>query len=301
VQGDAHDLFLEAMPRTNLDASFSLRHFVGLMKLASLSFLLSFSGLAAAPVQYEVSGVVREVDLAGSKVVVRHEAIPGYMQAMLMPFQVKSASELLAVRVGDRIKFQLNVTEEQDWIERVTVVGRDAGDSKGDLTLRPAPVELKEGASLPDFKLVDSNGRAVDRGSFKGVAFAYTFVFTRCPLPSMCPLLNRKFQQVQTLLDGSRCRLLSVSLDPLNDTSEVLARYGKSLGADPDRWTFCTGSEVEVRRLALFSGLNFWQEKGFISHNLRTVVVGADGTVRSVFEGNSWTVAELAQALRSAL
>ncbi len=280
-----------------VEASFERLHFTLKMKVFLLSLVAASVCVFGAPVQYEVTGIVRRVDRSASEVVVRHEAVPGYMEPMVMPFKVKDKHSLEGISAGDKIKFQLHVTDEEDWIERIAVLGREAGGAKDDHLRHQDGVGLKTGGRVPDFRLLDAKGERVTRETYQGMAFAYTFVFTRCPLPSMCPLLNHKFREVQGLIEGSKCRLLSVSIDPENDSPEVLGSYGKSLGADFGRWAFCTGDPKEIMRLALASGVNFWQEKGAISHNLRTVVVGSDGLVRTVFEGNSWSPSALAQAL----
>lgn len=288
------------MLRFAVEASIERLHFRFRMKFFCLSLLAASSCVFGAPSQYEVTGVVRRVDPSASQVVVRHEAVPGYMESMVMPFKVKDKRHLEQISAGDRIKFQLMVTDEEDWIERITVLGRSAAVSKDDHLMNQEGGVLKAGGRVPDFRLVDARGVQITRDTFQGVAFAYTFVFTRCPLPSMCPLQNRKFKEVQELISGSKCRLVSVSIDPENDSAEVLGRYGKSLGADFERWSFCTGDMKEIGSLALASGVNFWNEKGIISHNLRTVVVGSDGFIRAVFEGNSWIPSDLAKALLAA-
>jgi len=153
---------------------------------------------------------------------------------------------------------------------------------------------------LPPFLLKDAQGLRVDLNSFKGVAFAFTFIFTRCPSPNLCPLLSHKFQVVQSLLKGSACKLLSVSIDPEHDTPETLARYAQGFAADPGIWNFATGSQKEISRLALSLGADFWEEQGVFSHYLRTVVVGADGTVRAIFADNTWTPETLGKAILAA-
>jgi len=73
---------------------------------------------------FSVRGVVQEIKPGGQAAVIRHDAIPGYMEAMTMPFDVKTTNELANVRPGDEIEFQLVVTRDDSWIERLKKTGR---------------------------------------------------------------------------------------------------------------------------------------------------------------------------------
>jgi protein SCO1 len=268
---------------------------------ATIAFLLSLAALHADEgTRYEVTGIVRRVDKATRKIFVRHDAIPGYMEPMLMPFACRSSQGLDAIAPGDRIKFELHVGEQEDWIDHIRILKKDESAGASPVPPETSWTQIAIGSRLPPFLFKDAQGRSVDLNTFKGVAFAFTFIFTRCPSPNLCPLLSHKFQTVQSLLKESKCKLLSVSIDPEHDTPETLARYAKGFGADPGIWSFATGSQTEISRLALSLGADFWEEQGVFSHYLRTVVVGADGTVRAIFADNAWTAEALANAILAA-
>jgi protein SCO1/2 len=130
---------------------------------------------------------------------------------------------------------------------------------------------------------------------------AITFVFTRCPVPEFCPLMVRRFHQVQRQLATASAppevRLLSVTLDPAFDTPEVLRGYAASQGVDPARWQFATGHPQEIARLT--SAFSLHVERGgiLIDHTLATAVIGRDGRVVEIWRGNGWKVSEVADAL----
>jgi protein SCO1/2 len=134
-----------------------------------------------------------------------------------------------------------------------------------------------------------------------------TFIYTRCPLPQFCPLLDRRFAEVQSLVaaDASlrgRVRLLSISFDPKFDRTEVLRGHAAKLKADPAVWTFATAEEAIVDRLAAEFGINVIREKdGTITHNLRTAVLTPTGSVAALLDNNAWTAEDLVRELRAAL
>jgi protein SCO1 len=269
----------------------------------ALAFLISQGpGYAEEVRDFTVRGVVRETRTAKSQLIVKHEEIPGYMDAMTMPFQVRDPKILASVKPGDAITFQLHVTEEDHWIDGVKIVGVGEKDAPRKKVVDIAP--FKVGDALPDLTLTDERGQPLRLGDYRGKALAITFIYTRCPLPNFCPLLSEKFRTVQeTLLADPAApqnwQLLSVTIDPENDTAEVLQRYAKSQRADAAHWKFATGELRGITVLGLRSGLEFWEGGSEITHNLRTVVFDAQGRLRKVISENQWTPQELADELRA--
>jgi protein SCO1/2 len=114
-----------------------------------------------------------------------------------------------------------------------------------------APAEPAEVLAIPDVSLKDQDGRSVRFFSdlVKGKVVAVSFVFTTCT--TVCPLIGAKFSEVQRKLGdrlGPDFRLISVSVDPANDSPARLKAWGKTYGAGPE-WKFVTGDKSEVDRL----------------------------------------------------
>jgi protein SCO1/2 len=140
--------------------------------------------------------------------------------------------------------------------------------------------------------------------SMRGHRVALTFIYTRCPLPDYCPLMEKNFLAVQQLVKAnpklSDVRLLTVTMDPEFDTPAVLRPYATDLGADPTIWSFATGEPAEVKRFAEQFGIHYERDeknKWQLIHNLRTAIIDADGKVVQMESGNFWTPAELVAAL----
>jgi protein SCO1/2 len=96
---------------------------------------------------------------------------------------------------------------------------------------------------------------------------------------------------------------LSVSFDPEFDTVPVLAAHAKQIGADPRVWRFATGTPTAIEALASRFGVSVIREgtgADSVVHNLRTAIIGPDGTVREILSGNEWTSADLIDAMRRA-
>jgi protein SCO1/2 len=250
---------------------------------------------------YEVRGVLREVRADGRKAVIAHEAIPGYMEAMAMEFDVQDPISPGEITPGDLLAFRLCVTETRSWIDEVRRLG--AAPEPRPATSNATPAQ--SGILLPDCALVDQRGQAFHLADFKGRALAITFIFTRCPLPNFCPLMNQHFAEVQRALKdepaSSGWHLLSVTFDPEYDTPERLAKYAERYEPDPAHWTFASGELAEIRHLGNAFGLAVSDKGGPIDHNLRTAVVDAAGRVQKVFAGNEWMPRELLDEMKRAM
>ena len=281
---------------------------LALSLLLSAAARLEVHAAEANPEAREVHtarGVVREIASDGRKVVIRHEAITNYMGAMTMEFNVRDTNELAGVAVGDTITFRLTATEDTHWIDRVARVA--AAATKGSATASPGAkvttiVELKPGDVMPDCELLAEDGRRIRFSDFRGKALAFTFFFTRCPLPDFCPRMGKNFAQARELILASanaptNWQFLSISFDPEFDKPAVLASHANFYRTgNADRWLFAAASAAVLAELAPRLDLMVKREPGgSISHNLRTVVLDGQGRIRRQFDGNEWTAEQLAQ------
>lgn len=270
---------------------------------------------AEAVTNYPARGIVQAVRADGRTVVIKHEEIPDYMMAMTMPFTARDTNELKGLKPGEQIEFRLCVTEKDSWIDQLKIVAAapptnapaPATNAASPIRILPNVPELKPGDPLPDYTFTNQVGQAVHLADYRGNALAFTFIFTRCPLPNFCPRMSDNFATAQRRLKQTPAapvnwRLLSVSFDPEYDTAERLVQYGQRFRQDPTRWTLVNGSFDQIERLSGHFGLYFTRDVGIAdqNHNLRTVVVDTTGHVQEVFIGNEWTVDELVTSITKA-
>jgi protein SCO1 len=253
---------------------------------------------------YQGKGVVLEVKPDTAVVVIRHEAISNYMDAMTMPFKVKTPGILDGLKRGDQVFFRLNVTEEESWISDIVKTGEVP--LRPEVSARPAAGGAK--ISLLDYKLTNELGRAVSLNDFRGQAIAITFFYTRCPLPDYCPRLSRNFQEASRKMEQMtnlppRWHFISISFDPQFDTPPVLRNYGESYHYDPAHWSFLTGPAEKVAALAHAAGVEYAAENGTINHNFRTLIVDPQSHLQMVFpvsgDLSDQIVSEMMKALKA--
>jgi protein SCO1/2 len=258
---------------------------------------------------YELKGQVLAVKPETREILVKHEDIPGFMPAMTMPYVVKDVALIRERAPGDLITATLVVESTLGYLTAITKTGSAPVPDEARTTIPAAAgIELlTPGAVVPDTTLIDQDQKRIALQDFAGFAAAITFIYTRCPLPQYCPLLDRRFAEVQALVAkdpalAGKVRLLSVSFDPSFDRAPVLRNHARKLGADPSVWRFATAAEENVDRLAARFGINVIRERdGTITHNLRTAVIGPAGHVTAILENNAWTADDLVRELKAAL
>ena len=254
---------------------------------------------------FSVKGVVKELKPDGKTAVVQHEEIPNYMPAMTMPFEVKNTNELTGLRPGDEVSFRLFVTEKEGWIDRITKLGSTnvAEPPPAETFRRVRTVDpLNVGDPMPDYPFTNELGEAIHLGQFKGQALGLTFIYTRCPFPNFCPRMSSNFadayKKLSALPDApGNWRLLSISFDPEHDTPALLKSYAKRYDYGTNHWSFATGALIDIDAITEQFGLIFPREGVGFNHNLRTVVVDAQGRVQKVFTGNEWKVDDFVEEM----
>lgn len=261
--------------------------------------------VAPQPTQqvFQVKGVVVELLPTEKSVRIRHEEIPDYMPAMTMPFDVRDTNELTGLQAGDSVIFRMTVTETDGWIhqiQKLLVPRTNALPSVPGLRFEREVEPLNIGDALPDYRFTNHLGQPLNLSQFRGQALALTYIFTRCPFPTFCPLMSNNFRQAQDALlkmpgGPTNWQLLTLTVDPEWDTPERLKNYAAGMRHDPKHWSFLTGDLVDITALAEQTGLVFARDPDGvgISHNLRTVVVDAQGRVQNIIPENKWKPEEL--------
>jgi protein SCO1/2 len=147
--------------------------------------------------------------------------------------------------------------------------------------------ELPELGPAPDFSLVSQDGNPVTLTSLRGKVVAVTFVYTYCS--DVCPLLSHELVEVQDALRadfGRKIAFVAITLDPQQDTPEMLRLYAQAHGASPAGWNFLTGPVGPVREVARRYGVAAGKNaNGAIDHNLVTSIVDASGVLRVQYLG----------------
>jgi protein SCO1/2 len=277
------------------------------MKQFYLASLLLFSGSCWAGEQHAASGMVLKVDQAHKTILVSCDSIPGFMDAMTMPFDVRDVRELATLSAGAMVGFTLVVDGGSSYAEHIQVRPYESVE-QDPLTARrlkllsrinnpeASPKTLAIGATVPDFTLIDQVHRHISLSHYSGRVVALNFIYTSCALPNFCyrtannfGVLQRRFKEQL----GRDLVLLTITFDPQRDHPEQLAQYAENWKADPKTWHFLTGDVSDVERVTALFGMDFFPEEGLMSHSLHTAVIDRKGKLAANIEGNRFTAEQL--------
>jgi protein SCO1/2 len=265
--------------------------------------------------EYRLKGVVKKVEF--ERLRIAHEAIPGFMDAMVMPFAYKDNEFLKTLKIGDEVEGTLRVVKEDgvvaDYelldlaVTRPAIPTMVLSVSKGKVSLREEPKLLQKGDPVPDFAMTTQQGKLVKLSELRGNVVVLTFIYTRCPLPDFCPLMDRKFselaQRIGAIPERARqIRLISLSFDPEHDTPEVLAKHARIRGAAPPLWSFAVASHQELAKIAAPLGLYYDPGTNEIAHNLCTAIIDPQGKLARLELGtarNKWENVDLLKTIYS--
>jgi len=281
------------------------------------AFLLFSCHRSKAPAakRYPFTGRVVSVDPQAQSALIDGDAIPGFMDAMAMPYKVKPTATLNHLIPGDSISAEVVVVEADPknedassdyWLENVrTVTHIDSTPAAAANSLHtPTP-----GEDVPDFSFTNQADKKIALKQYRGNVLFVTFIYTRCPFPDFCPRMSTNFSEIYKQLGTNPAlagsHLLSISFDPEHDAPKVLRDYGFSVAHTHDpalfsRWEFAAANAADLPKIADFFALTVKPENGLITHNLSTVVIGPDGKIVKWYHGSDWQPSDLIKDAGSA-
>jgi len=264
---------------------------------------------AQSPVQrYALKGKVVSVDSNAGEANIDAEAIPGFMDAMIMPYKIKDQGQLQKLSVGDSVTADVVVQGHEYWLENVKVTTHSS-------TTPPKPSAAMHipasGEPVPDFELVNQSGKHISFKEFRGKVLLLTFIYTRCPFVDYCPRVSHEFAEANRQLAATpellrTTHLLSISFDPVHDTPSVLRGYGLACAGTRGpavfkHWEFAAAPAAQLPQIADFFGFTYKEEGGLITHSLSTAVIAPDGSVFKWYNGNDWRASDLVKDAADAL
>ena len=170
--------------------------------------------------------------------------------------------------------------------------------------------------SAPDFTLATQDSSKLSFSDLKGDVLLVSFIFTTCN--GTCPATTHRMSQIQeelktrNVFQDGRVRLLSISLDPVRDTPEVLRGYMKLYDADPSHWTFLTGPPDQVSGVVKSWGMWAKAPKGLpqdaangqLDHPSRIFLVDTQYRIREIYNLNflkpKWVTQDVELLLKEA-
>ncbi len=258
--------------------------------------------------RYKLTGKVLNADKSRRRVQVAHNPISDtqgetYMEAMTMDFALRDEALYDEMKSGDEISATLVIDKGRSYLDEVSLSRPMSGDSAAAASRAAALIEPQPGTTIPNFTLVNQDGKNINLADYKNRVLLLTFIYTRCPLPDYCPLMSENFAAINKTLAArpdlrDRVRLLSVTFDPLYDTPAVLreyaARYDAQASSSPRIWEFATGTSAQISDVAKLFNLSYTPAAdGTINHSLKTALIDPNGKLIKLYRDNGWTPQEV--------
>ncbi len=258
--------------------------------------------------RYALTGEVVSANPERHTLTVTHDEIKGFMMAMTMEFKV-SKGDLEIAKPGQRIRAELvqrgsDFSLEKIWPDDAATsraVAAAANALAQDTTMRGKEAYREIGENLPEFTLLDQAGQAVPGSRFRGKQVVLNFIFTRCPIATMCPAATMRMMDLQKAARTAgvtNFELVSISLDPEFDTPGVLKEYADARGIDTTNFSFLTGPDAAVRHLLAQLGVIREFEGATIKHTLATVLINEQGKIIYRVDGSTWLVDDFVRRLK---
>ncbi len=268
-------------------------------------------GCQRAPEQrtYQLHGQVLAVKPESREILVKHDDIPGFMPAMTMPYTVKDEKLISERAPGDLIDATLVVSEGSAWLSAITKTGTAPlpEDAPSKIPAAAGVHLLQPGDPVPETSLTDQDEKTISLAELAGLCgrrdVHLRSVSAAGVLPADGSPLRRGADARRRRPRAPRTRAAAVGeLRPRAGSTGEPQRAGRETEGRSAVWRFATAPADIVDRFAATFGVNVIREKdGTITHNLRTAVIGPDGRVVSITDGNQWTAAQIVADLRRAL
>ncbi len=252
---------------------------------------------------YSVKGTIYEIKPDSMMIVIAHDTIPDLMYPMVMPFDLKDLKEIEGLSIGDSVHFEFVWGDTSTWARKFKVVGQGKlpEDEDDDFFEDENYSERGIGEIIDNVAFLDLDSSFVRLSDSDGKYRFLSFIFTRCPMPNMCPAVVIKNDYLaKAFKERNDIEFVMVSFDYKHDTPSVLKDFYGSTIEGFNNWKVwsSTGHIEDVYRLAKQSGCNFWGiEEKKIGHTLRSILIGPNREVLGNWPGDNWKAGNVKTAI----
>jgi protein SCO1/2 len=265
--------------------------------------------------QHSMRGMLLSVDREHGVIQISCDAVPGFMDAMVMEFSVRQPNQLHGMRPGTSLAFEMVEEKHRVYAEHLQAIAGVPPEAEPTEAARLAFLHrvvnpaaagrvVPVGEQVPDFTLLDQTQTPTRLADFRGRVVVLSFTYSRCPNPNYCFRLSNNLAVLGKRFRGSAGRdliLMTIVIDPDNDRGKALQNYADIWKADPRRWRFLTGSLPQVSSVAELFGMGFWSDEGFLTHPFHTVVIDRSGRLAANIEGNQFAATQLGDLVQTVM
>ena len=266
--------------------------------------LLLLLAIGCSKKSYPVRGTILEIRTESKEFLIHHDEIPGFMMAMTMPFALQDSSDITHFSVGDSVHFQLIMEKNQAVASNFQLQGQGiVPDYNDDWNDNYTPLEIGEIIDNATFLDLDSHNVALSEadGKFRFISY----IFTRCPLPNMCPAVVAKNRYLaETFSETGEIEFVLISFDYIYDTPSVMKSiYSSHTKSYPNMKFYSSfGNLNDLFMLAGQSFVSFWGvDENDIGHTLRSIIIDPERRLMIAYDGTDWPPEAVERDIRNLL
>lgn len=262
--------------------------------LSVLTTLIIFS--CETPKKYEVTGVIKEINANDNKLLIDHDEIPGFMVKMVMFFNLHNTVDISTFSINDSISFDLILKGKDSYTLNYKKIGisktkpnDDFWDNDEDLKY-----SLKEyGDYIDNVSFSDINNNKISLSDYKSDFLFVSFIFSKCPMPNMCPAAIVKNQYLSNFFKNENINFLLISFDYLYDTPETLKSIYGDIEKDNLHFLSSYGHINDIFTLSQQAGVAYWGvEENNIGHTMRSLLIDKNLKLITTYDGMDWKPSE---------
>ena len=250
---------------------------------------------------YPVKGTIYDVTPDSLIITIAHDTIPNLMMPMIMPFNLKNLKDIVGLSIGDSVHFDFIWADTVTYAKNFRIVGKGTLPEDDDGFFDDEYSVKRIGQLLDNVTLLDLDSSWVQLSDSDGRYRFLSYIFTRCPMPSMCPAVVIKNNYLaESFSDHENIDFIMVSFDYIYDTPTVLKDFYGSTIQGHNNWQVWSsfGRIDDVYRLVKQSGGDFWGiEEGRIGHTLSSVLIGPDRVILGLWQGDKWQSGQVKNAI----
>ena len=150
---------------------------------------------------------------------------------------------------------------------------------------------------------IDQDSKEVHLGQFEDKTLVLAYIYTSCPIQTMCPATTKRMVELQQRLPEDlegRIQLICITLDPERDPPSALRTYGEFYGVDFSSWSMLTADRATIEASAACCNVSFEQEEnGMIGHNMNIILIDSEGQIAAEVAGADWSLPGVIARLRT--
>ena len=254
---------------------------------------------------YSVKGTIVDIRNDSNELLIHHDEIPGFMMAMTMPFKLADSTDINKYNIGDSLHFTLVMGEKSANASNLQFISKGTIPNKDDSIWDDEYSALDIGEIFSNAILLNLDSNITSLSESDGKFRLISYIFTRCPMPEMCPAVIVKNQYLAKIfLDTPEVEFQIISFDYLFDTPSMLkSNYKNVIESNINIKFYSSHKQInDIFKLAGESAVSFWGiDKNDIGHSLRSILIGPERRLLRAYEGINWRPEIVEQDIKNIL